>query len=96
MRITLKSTGGFAGAAAPETVSIDVDQQPDSVRAKIQEAVKEIQSTSALTDQPRTSADFQHLLTIEDGGAMRTLSFHDGQVSPALARLIDLVRQAGG
>ncbi|HEY2804892.1 MAG TPA: protealysin inhibitor emfourin [Gemmatimonadales bacterium] len=96
MRITLKSTGGFAGAAAPETISLDVDEQPEPVRARFQQAVKEIQPASALTNQPRTSADFQHLLTIEDGGTLRTLSFHDGQASPVLARLMDLLRQSKG
>lgn len=94
MKITLTSTGGFAGPVAPEKFSVDVDQLKEPERSRLQQAIRSIQPSADLGTQPRTSADLQHVLTVDDGGNPWTLKFHDGQASPQLARLIEMIRSA--
>jgi hypothetical protein len=98
MRITLRSVGGFTGPAGAETFSIDLDALPSQRAAALRDLVEAARFFSLgptfLNQTPR-SWDFVHELSIEHGGSLTTVKFHDQAAPPELLALADAVRSGG-
>jgi hypothetical protein len=98
MRITLRSVGGFTGPAGPETFSVDLDALPTQKAAALRNLVEAARFFSLgptfLKQAPR-SWDFVHELSIEHGGRLTTVKFHDEAAPPELLALANAVRSAG-
>ncbi len=97
MVITLTSTGGFAGPAAPETRVVDVAAMPAGAGARIRALVvaADLGALPAEIRKPHPQSwDFLRKLTVEGDGPPRTVRFHDDAAPSALRALADAVASA--
>lgn len=96
MRLSLHCTGGFTGPAGAQTRSVDVDALPAPDAAHLRTLVRSLDlarlPATLLKTQPQ-SWDFTYTLTVDEGGACRSLRFHADGAPPALQELTDLLQQ---
>jgi hypothetical protein len=96
VNIEYRTTGGVAylpGLAAP--VTFDTAELPTERRAAIERLVEEARFFDQPADAPPPrGADYQvHTITIRDGTRVHTVRRADPIGDPALAALIDALRQ---
>jgi hypothetical protein len=97
MKLTLRTSGGFAGIVGKPT-SVDADKLSPELRERFESLVRDANLTQLPNDlpHPRGHADrlTQHLI-VEDRGATRTLSISEAASTPAVDAVISFIREHG-
>jgi hypothetical protein len=95
MRITLRSVGGFTGAAGAETRTVEVDSLAPAEAKRMRKLVDACGFFSLPPKLAKASPkpwDFVHHLEIEDGGRTHAVQFHEDEAPPALRELLTALR----
>ncbi len=96
MRIELRRSGGFAGLS--RRVELDTATLPQQQAAEVEQLVHaaRLDQLRSAPDPPSRGADrFQYDLVVHTDSARHDVRVRDGQVGPALRRLIDRLLELG-
>jgi hypothetical protein len=98
-RIELRRSGGFAGAAAARTTTVDASALSASDRHALDQAVSAAKIESlperSTTSRPMPDA-MSYRLTIESDAGTRTITVDEQAASDEVAALIETVQRLGG
>jgi hypothetical protein len=92
MRLTLTSTGGFAGPAGAQTRTVDLAQLPQQQADELQQLLHASDFFALhpkLVKEAPKSWDFQYDLKVEDDGQSHCVSYHLDEAPPSLKALTE-------
>jgi hypothetical protein len=96
VKLVLRKWGGFTGKAGAEVHTIDVDALAPGEAARVRKLVDAARFDALPARLTKTAPqpwDFRHSITIEDGGAERTIEFHEEAAPPELRALVSELAQ---
>ena len=92
MKLTLSTTGGFAGPAGTVVRTVEVEALPPGEREHLRRLIEPAQlltrAPQILLASPR-SHDFRYRLAIEDGPRIAQIEFHLEALDPPLRALVE-------
>ena len=91
MKIVLRKWGGFTGKAGAEVHELDVDSLPPGEASRFKQLVQGagfFQLPGRLVKAAPQPWDFNHSLTVEDGGQSHTVEFHQDAIPKPLDTLV--------
>jgi hypothetical protein len=99
LKIVLRKWGGFTGKAGAEVHELDVDSLPPGEASRFKQLVHGadfFQLPERLVKTAPQPWDFNHSLTVEEGGKSHTVEFHQDAISPELNTLVEKLQRPSG
>lgn len=94
MKVRLESIGGITGRAGKQIVEIDLSKLDEKAAAELRQALKSIPQNAwgraFLSEHPKPW-DFLQMLTVQEQGRQRSITFHRNEGPPELVQVADKI-----
>jgi Emfourin len=97
MKLTLQTSGGFAGIVG-KPKSVDADKLSPDLREQFEQLVHNANLTQLPNNSPAPKGQADRMtyhLVVEDGGAARTLSISEAVLTPAVDAVVSFLHDHG-